>query len=84
VDNQQVGVLFDGSPVYCYRSPTFHVGLMAHDAERETPEAVVEINGFKAVDYRKATERPARISELRLADATPCLPNNEANRKTVN
>jgi hypothetical protein len=29
---------------------------MAQDVERRTPGAVIEINGYKAVDYRAATE----------------------------
>jgi hypothetical protein len=59
-DVEQVGTLFDGTPVYRYRyigQPAFQIGLMAQDVERETPEAVEEINGFKAVDYKLATDK---------------------------
>lgn len=55
----QVGTLFDGTPVYryCYKGdPVFQIGLMAQDIEKTTPAAVLEVNGFKAVDYKAATE----------------------------
>jgi hypothetical protein len=58
-DVRCVGALFDGTPVYRYRykgAPAFHLGLMAQDVERRTPGAVIEVNGYKAVDYRAATE----------------------------
>lgn len=62
----RVGTLFDGTPVYGYRykgAPAYHIGLMAQDVEKSTPHAVVEINGYKAVDYRAATEVSRRIGE---------------------
>jgi hypothetical protein len=67
-DITQVGTLFDGTPVYGYRykgAPAYHIGLMAQDVEKTTPRAVVEINGFKAVDYRAATEASRRIHKAR-------------------
>jgi hypothetical protein len=67
-DIMQVGTLFDGTPVYGYRykgAPAYHIGLMAQDVEKSTPHAVVEINGYKAVDYRAATEASRRIHEDR-------------------
>jgi Chaperone of endosialidase len=60
----QVGALFDGTPVYGYRykgAPAYHIGLMAQDVEKATPSAVIEINGYKAVDYRAATEASRRM-----------------------
>jgi hypothetical protein len=65
-DIAQVGTLFDGTPVYGYRykgAPAYHIGLMAQDVEKTTPDAVIEINGYKAVDYRAATEASRRIHE---------------------
>jgi len=65
-DITQVGTLFDGTPVYGYRykgAPAYHIGLMAQDVEKTTPRAVIEINGYKAVDYRAATEASRRIHE---------------------
>lgn len=59
-DIEQVGTLFDGTPVYRYRyigHQPFMIGLMAQDIEKITPEAVHEINGFKAVDYKLATDK---------------------------
>jgi hypothetical protein len=65
-DIAPVGTLFDGTPVYGYRykgAPAYHIGLMAQDVEKTTPDAVIEINGYKAVDYRAATEASRRIHE---------------------
>jgi len=65
-DIAPVGTLFDGTPVYGYRykgAPAYHIGLMAQDVEKITPTAVIEINGYKAVDYRTATEASRRIHE---------------------
>jgi hypothetical protein len=45
-------------------APAYHIGLMAQDVEKTTPEAVIEINGYKAVDYRAATEASRRIHEV--------------------
>ncbi|WP_225712209.1 tail fiber domain-containing protein [Bradyrhizobium semiaridum] len=65
-DIAAVGVLFDGTPIYGYRykgAPAYHIGLMAQDVERTAPHAVIEINGYKAVDYRAATEASRKIGE---------------------
>jgi hypothetical protein len=65
-DITRVGMLFDGTPVYGYRykgAPAYHIGLMAQDVEKTTPHAVIEIGGYKAVDYRAATEASRRIHE---------------------
>lgn len=63
-DIAPVGMLFDGTPVYGYRykgAPAYHIGLMAQDVEKTAPHAVIEINGYKAVDYRAATEPSRRL-----------------------
>jgi hypothetical protein len=63
-DIAAVGALFDGTPVYGYRykgAPAYHIGLMAQDVERTTPGAVIAINGYKAVDYRAATEASRKL-----------------------
>jgi hypothetical protein len=55
----EVGELHDGTPVYEYNyidDPTPRIGLSAQDVEQRRPDAVAEIGGYKAVDYRKATE----------------------------
>jgi len=59
-DIEQVGTLFDGTPVYRYRyigQPAFQIGLMAQDVEKYAPEAVGMIGQFKAVDYKLATDK---------------------------
>lgn len=61
-----VGTLFDGTPVYRYRykgAPAHHIGLLAQDVEKMMPQAVIEINGYKAVDYRAATELSRELAE---------------------
>lgn len=63
-DVARVGTLADGTPVYRYRyigSPRFELGLIAQDIEASNPDAVSEVSGFKAVDYRKATQRAAEM-----------------------
>jgi len=65
-DIEQVGTLFDDTPVYGYRykgAPAYHIGLMAQDVEKAMPAAVIEINGYKAVDYCAATEPSRRMHE---------------------
>jgi hypothetical protein len=64
-DVEPVGTLFDGTPVYGYRyigAPAYHIGLLAQDVEKTTPNAVIEINGYKAVNYHAATEASRRIN----------------------
>jgi hypothetical protein len=60
-----VGALFDGTPVYGYRykgAPAYHIGLLAQDVEKTAPHAVIEINGYRAVDYHAATEASRKIN----------------------
>jgi hypothetical protein len=64
-DIEQVGTLFDGTPVYRYRykgQPAFQIGLMAQDVEKFAPEAVGQIGPWKAVDYRIATNRALEVA----------------------
>lgn len=59
-DIEQVGLLFDGTPVYRYRyigQPQMQIGVMAQDIEEFAPEAINEFHGYKMVDYEKATQR---------------------------
>jgi hypothetical protein len=63
----QVGTLHDGTPVYAFNfigDPATRIGLMAQDVEKRRPDAVTEINGVKAVDYRKATDRAGILGAL--------------------
>ena len=53
-DIKKVGVTESGLPVYTYKykgSNVTEMGVMAQDVEEIFPEAVEEINGFKAVHY---------------------------------
>lgn len=66
-DIEPVGQLSDGQPVYKYRyigDPIWQIGLMAQDVEKTNPDAVVEIAGFKAVNYNKATAYAADLSRF--------------------
>jgi hypothetical protein len=66
-DVAKVGELYDGSNVYAFKylwDETPRLGLMAHEVERRTPDAVIEHpSGYKMVDYAKAT-RPALATLL--------------------
>lgn len=66
-DITPVGALFDGTPVYGFRykgAPAYHIGLMAQDVEKTAPHAVIKIGGYKAVDYRAATEASRRMNDV--------------------
>jgi hypothetical protein len=67
-DIQEVGALSDGQPVYKYRyvgSPVFQIGLMAQEVEKTNPDAVVvDISGYKKVDYGKATQYASELSKF--------------------
>lgn len=55
-DIRRVGQTDAGLPVYTYRykgEPAYHMGVMAQEAEQMFPQAVHEVGGFKAVDYRE-------------------------------
>lgn len=50
----KIGETPKGTNIYSYRYkglPETHIGVLAQEIERTNPEAVVEINGFKAVRY---------------------------------
>lgn len=56
-DIRKVGRLDNGLPVYAFRYKAGgpeQIGVMAQDVEKVNPAAVVEIGGFKAVNYAKA------------------------------
>lgn len=62
-----VGELYDGTTVHAYRykgDDTPRIGLIAQEIERDRPEAVGEIGGYKAVNYDLATRRARRIGML--------------------
>ena len=53
---KKIGVTDGGLPVYTYRYKTggpIHMGVMAQEAEVNHPDSVIEVNGFKMVDYSK-------------------------------
>lgn len=59
VDIRAIGKSFDGQTIYAYRflgEPQTQIGLMAQEVELVRPDAVVEIEGVKHVDYAKALE----------------------------
>lgn len=53
-DIEEIGRRDDGLGVYRFRyvgRPEIHIGFMAQEVERVYPEAVIEINGVKHVNY---------------------------------
>jgi hypothetical protein len=66
-DIAKVGELYDGQNIYSYRykgDETPRIGLMAQEVEQTNPDAVIEINGWKAVDYGKATQYSSELSRF--------------------
>lgn len=65
---EPVGELYDGTNVYRYQykgDPTPRIGLMAQEVEQTRPDAVVvDISGYKKVDYGKATEYAADLARF--------------------
>lgn len=52
----QIGTATNGLPLYRFNykgDPRPQIGVMAQDVEQVIPEAVFEIDGFKAVDYER-------------------------------
>jgi hypothetical protein len=62
-DIKEIGETHDGQPIYSYKyknDDRTQIGLMAQDVEKEHPEAVGLLGGYKTVDYKKATEDAER------------------------
>ena len=78
-DIEPVGALADGQTIYRYKyagDPRHQIGLIAQEVEDATPDAVFDaIGDLKGVDYRRATERAAKILEFNRApyDSPPTL-----------
>lgn len=56
---KRIGTADNGLPLYLFTykgSDKFNIGFMAQDVEKVCPEAVIEIDGVKHVDYARATE----------------------------
>lgn len=75
-DIAPIGETFDGQPIYRYRmkgSPRTEIGMIAQEVEQSHPEAVSDINGFKAVDYDAATRGaiPDGMADGGVAGMTP-------------
>jgi hypothetical protein len=66
-DIEPVGELYDGASVYRYRykgDPTPRIGLLAQEVEQTNPDAVIEVGGFKAVDYGRATDYASHLAKF--------------------
>lgn len=64
-DVKKVGSLHDGQPIYRYKykgDPTTQIGLMAQDVEKKNPDAVGNLGNLKTVDYKKATDKSAKMA----------------------
>jgi len=65
-DAERVGEMHDGTPIYRFKyngSDHTQIGLMAQDVEKRHPEAVGESQGYKTVDYKKATDEAAHKAD---------------------
>lgn len=63
---ESIGKTHDGQTIYRYNfkgHPQTHIGLIAQDVEKKTPEAVHNVGGYKAVDYDAATEDSVRRAQ---------------------
>ncbi|MBO6507983.1 MAG: tail fiber domain-containing protein [Roseibium sp.] len=61
-DIEEVGKTKDGQKIYSYRYKSggpVQIGLMAQEVEKKRPDAVVEVDGMKMVDYGIALGRAA-------------------------
>ena len=68
-DIEPVGELYDGQGIFRYRykgdpSETTHIGLIAQDVENVSPESVVDVHGYKAVNYKRATDYASELASL--------------------
>ena len=62
-----IGELYDGTTVYRYNylwDDVPRIGVMAQEVEKTKPHAVVEVAGYKAVDYLKATDLAASLARF--------------------
>ncbi|CAB4155373.1 Intramolecular chaperone auto-processing domain containing protein [uncultured Caudovirales phage] len=64
-DIKKIGEAKNGLPIYKFKykgdpQEQTHIGFMADEVEKKNPEAVGESQGFKTVDYDKATKKFAR------------------------
>lgn len=62
---EPVGELNDGQTIYRYNykgDPRTQIGLIAQDVEQSHPEAVGESQGYRTVDYGRATDDAAMAS----------------------
>jgi outer membrane biosynthesis protein TonB len=60
---KKVGETNDGQPIYRYNykgDKNTQIGLLAQDVEKDHPEAVGSSQGYKTVNYKKATEDAVR------------------------
>lgn len=56
-DIHRIGAFANGLPKYVYRylwGDDYHVGVMSDDVRKVRPDAVMTIDGYDAVDYRRA------------------------------
>lgn len=66
----EIGETHDGQPLYSYQyiwDDEPRVGLLAQDVEKRDPDAVVNIGGYRAVDYGRALGPSAELGLLKMA-----------------
>jgi hypothetical protein len=60
---ERIGETFDGQPIYRYNykgDNRTRIGMMAQDVEKDNPKAVGRSQGYKTLDYEKATDKAAK------------------------
>jgi hypothetical protein len=76
-DIEPVGELYDGTNIYRYRykgDDTPRIGVMAQEVEKTNPDAVIEVGGYKAVDYSKATQFASELARFAKPDVDNVVP----------
>lgn len=61
-DIEKIGKTFDGQDIVRYKykgEPGTRIGLIAQDVEKHNPDAVGSSDGYRTVDYDKATDKAA-------------------------
>jgi hypothetical protein len=69
-----IGKTFDGQPIYAYEmhgDPRTRIGLLAQQVERKHPGAVGVSQGYKTVDYGKATAKAANEGHFHTGGVVP-------------
>jgi muramidase (phage lysozyme) len=71
---KKIGETFDGQAIYRYNlkgEPRTQIGLMAQEVEKDNPRAVGLSQGYKTLDYKKATDDAAKRGHFAYGGLVP-------------